>query len=126
MKQITRWCAGALLGVVLAATAGAAEPLSVKLDELILPDLAFRRAPLKEIIDYVVEQSRELDPEGVGVNVILKLPESIQKQEFTLSIRKASVRRVIHLIAAVADLHLRIESYAVVLEPVSEATTKGR
>ncbi len=126
MKQFSRWCAGALLGALQASTAGAAEPLSAKLDGLIIPDLAFRRAPLKEIIDYVVEQSRELDPEGVGVNVLLKLPESIQKQEFTLSIRKASVRRVIHLIAAVADLHLRIEAYAVVFEPIPDPVARRR
>ncbi len=117
MKQIMRWCAGALLGVLLVSTVGAAEPLSAKLDRLIIPKLSFRQATLKEVIDYVEEQSRKVDPEGVGVKILLKLPEGSQKGTLTFDMRRISVRDVLKYLAEVADVRFRIESGAVVLEP---------
>jgi hypothetical protein len=42
-----------------------------KLDQIVLPELAFDGTPLPEVVRFLQEQARKLDPEGKGLNFII-------------------------------------------------------
>lgn len=44
-----------------------------KLRSIIIPEIDFRQAHIEDVVEFLVAVSRELDPEGRGVNIILKL-----------------------------------------------------
>ncbi|MDF3131027.1 STN domain-containing protein [Kiritimatiellaeota bacterium B1221] len=48
-----------------------------ELNEIVIKEVNFRNAPLRNTVDSIVDTTRELDPKGVGVNIIIaKVPES--------------------------------------------------
>jgi general secretion pathway protein D len=44
-----------------------------KLTQIIIPKIDFRETSIREAIDFLKEKSRQLDPDKVGVNIVLKL-----------------------------------------------------
>jgi len=49
--------------------------LERKLDEIVIDEIRFQRANITDVISYLVQSSREQDPEGIGVNIIFMDPE---------------------------------------------------
>jgi general secretion pathway protein D len=47
--------------------------ITKKLGSIILPKVEFRESTVREAIEYLVQKSKQLDPDGVGVNIVLKL-----------------------------------------------------
>ena len=45
-----------------------------KLTSIIIPRIELQEATVAEAIEFLRLKSRQLDPEGVGVNIVLKLP----------------------------------------------------
>jgi general secretion pathway protein D len=50
--------------------------LESKMGTIIIPSLDFRQANIVDVINFLREASLASDPEGSGVNILLKLPES--------------------------------------------------
>lgn len=46
------------------------------MQRIIIPEISFRQADIRDVIDFLVQTSREHDPEQKGVNIILNLPAS--------------------------------------------------
>ncbi len=46
-----------------------------KLNGIVLPRVDFKESTVREAIDFLVKKSKDLDPESVGVNIVLKLDE---------------------------------------------------
>jgi general secretion pathway protein D len=46
-----------------------------KLTEIKLPKVDFREATVREAMEFLQQRARTLDPEGLGVNIVLKLEE---------------------------------------------------
>ncbi|MCF7855341.1 MAG: hypothetical protein K9N51_11135 [Candidatus Pacebacteria bacterium] len=44
-----------------------------KLDEIIFPQIDFEEATVHQVVRYLRDKSKELDPEGEGVNILLQL-----------------------------------------------------
>ena len=61
-----------LAGVLCTDSRAKQKTLREKLDSIIIPKLEFRDAALRDVLNMLSELSRELDPDGVGVNIILK------------------------------------------------------
>ena len=97
-----------LLGLALPRIPAPAQgqPLSARLTSLILPELVFREASLQEVVDHLIQKSRELDPSGEGVNILLRTdPKESQAKRLTLSAKKpTSIKRALDLICAAADV----------------------
>lgn len=49
--------------------------ISRKLNGIILPKVDFKESTVREAIEFLVKKSKDLDPENVGVNIVLKLDE---------------------------------------------------
>jgi hypothetical protein len=45
-----------------------------KLDTIIIPRIDLREVTVSEAIEFVRMKAKQLDPEGVGINIVLKLP----------------------------------------------------
>ena len=50
--------------------------LNQKMQNIIIKSIEFRQANINDVVNFLVEASRENDPEGEGVNIILNLGES--------------------------------------------------
>ncbi|MGA0332347.1 MAG: hypothetical protein ACO3NW_00145 [Kiritimatiellia bacterium] len=49
--------------------------LENKLNDIVIDEIDFRQAPITEVIGSLVDFSRQLDPDGIGVNIIFLDPE---------------------------------------------------
>ena len=119
--QRWRWIAG-VMGLVLwllPAGAGAGTSMAEKLKTLRLPDLEFRNATVSEVVDFIVAKSRETDPEGTGVSIIVKdnAKGTVGSHRLTMSVAKPTVEHALKLLATTAELYVRVEASAVILEP---------
>ena len=52
------------------------DKLNEKMQNIIIKSIEFRQANINDVVNFLVEASRENDPEGEGVNIILNLGES--------------------------------------------------
>lgn len=55
-------------------TQTAAERLREKMSKIIIPEIEFRQANIRDVVNFLVEASIAGDPEGHGVNIVLNLP----------------------------------------------------
>lgn len=102
-----------------------------KLDTIIIPQIEFNDATIREAIDFVKQQAARLDtaepdPAQRGVNIVLLLDPAAQEaaalSRITLSLRNAPLRTILDFIAESAGLKTKIEPYAVAIVPVDAAT----
>jgi hypothetical protein len=49
-------------------------PIVRKLNGIIIPKVDFRDVTVAEAIEFLRQRAKALDPEGTGVNIVLKLP----------------------------------------------------
>jgi tetratricopeptide (TPR) repeat protein len=57
-------------------TAIEAEGIREKLDNIIIPRISFEEATIHSVITYLKQRSKDLDPDGEGVNIFLQLTGS--------------------------------------------------
>lgn len=103
---------------VRAARPAAPTDLRTKVRTLVLPDLNFRNASLPEVADFIVEQSRAADPEGVGVSIILKddARGTLRSRRLTIGVKKPTIENALRLLSSAAGLLVRIDPGAIVIE----------
>lgn len=96
------------------AAARVADPLRIQ-----LPDMDFRQATVVEIVDWIRDQSIQADPAGVGLSVVLKddARGTLAATRLTLGLTRPTVQRALELLAASANLYIRRDARAVVIEP---------
>ncbi len=118
------------------------DAIIAKLDRIIIPELQFRDATIREAIDFLKQRSADLDtaePDLAqrGVNIVLKLDgssggtgipglggagASMADRRVTLSLRNVPLREALRYITNLADLKYKIDPYAVSVVPQSEPT----
>ena len=103
---------------VRAARPAAPADLRTKVRTLVLPDLNFRNASLPEVTDFIVEQSRAADPEGVGVSIILKddARGTLRSRRLTIGVKKPTLEYALRILSSAAGLLVRIDRSAIVIE----------
>ena len=57
-------------GVITASIMKKAQ-ITKKLDEIIFPEISFREAVISDVVNFLSDESRKLDPEKVGVSIVL-------------------------------------------------------
>lgn len=57
------------------STAPSTVGITRKLNGIVLPKVDFKESTVREAIEFLVKKSKDLDPESVGVNIVLKLDE---------------------------------------------------
>ena len=118
-----------------------------KLNEIIIPEINYREAVVSDVITFLSEESRRLDPEKVGVNIVLSggltapttpaptpttppTPaegqpsatagsEGLEGRKITLSLRDVPLIDALKYVTTLADLKYRVESSAVIVLPMN-------
>ena len=116
-------------GVKTAASGGASAPVPVASSEepqegpaltkaktIIFPKIEFREASLPEILDFLRVKSKELDPEKIGVNLVIK-PGTTSDAKISLSLTNIPLLEAVHYVVSLADLEYRVQPNAIVIQP---------
>jgi general secretion pathway protein D len=105
--------------------AAAVAPLAKKLSEIVLPAVSWTRAPIGEVVAALSAISEEFDKTGTGgkgVNVVLLDPTN-RNPTVTLTLRNASLKRVLDFVAESIGYQYEVQADAVVVRPGGETTT---
>ena len=134
--QVIVVCGGRAYLACLGA-ARAEEPQAAKLEQklrsIVIPEVNLREARLAEVIDFLVESSRQLDPEKQGVNIVVaprtapagtspfggKTNAAPAEPRITLHVRQASVLEVLKIVMDWASLKTRIRGNVLLLVPLN-------
>lgn len=102
-----------------------AAPLVKKLNEITLPVVSFTRAEIGQVVQALSAASEEFDTSGAltkGVNIVL-LDPSNKNPTVTISLRNATLKRVLDFVTEAAGYQYEIQSDAVVVRPGGETST---
>lgn len=105
--------------------AAAVAPLAKKLSEIVLPAVSWTRAPIGEVVAALSAISEEFDKTGTGgkgVNVVLLDPTN-RNPTVTLTLRNASLKRVLDFVSESIGYQYEVQADAVVVRPGGETTT---
>ena len=95
----------------------AARPLRERLPRMVFARVEFRHARLTDVLDYIREQSPALDPDKIGISIILKDDGRLGATPITLSMQQVSADRLLRLLCEAAGATLRVDDQAVVIRP---------
>jgi len=111
-----------------------------KLRTIVIPRLEFRQTDIRDVIEFLVRISRELDPEKEGVNIVLNLGSGAAQAAapadpfaragsvtnrvsgdplITFSARHLSLQETLKVVADSAGLKYRVQGNVVMVVPVS-------
>lgn len=114
-----------LLKMIRRADDGTSGQIGRKLDRIIIPRVNFRDALVESALDFLRDETRRLDPEKKGVNIVPNIPDDIKKRKITLDLVDVSAADLLRYIAEVGGFRYRIERSAVLIssdEPVKPGT----
>ena len=104
---------------------GAEIPALTKARGIIVPKIELREAALAEVVDFLRKKSVELDPDKVGVNLILK-PGTVSEVKITLTLNNIPLLEAVRYTAGLANLDLDLDSEADALVLHSRNTGAAR
>ncbi len=89
-----------------------------KARRLVLPRLKFEDATVQQVVQFLRQQSKRLDPEGEGVNFMLELDQRVSaaaRPKITLDFRNLPLSEAIRYVCMAGGLQYKIEDYAVII-----------
>lgn len=105
------------------------------MEQVLIPSITFENAPIDAVIEELIRISREADPEGMGVNIILmpdrpRQPVAPEPQSLgpapsvprvTLALRRVTFYDLLRIVCMVADLDMRTQDDGFRLYPKGAA-----
>ena len=88
-----------------------------KAKRIVVPLLEFRDAPLNDVLNFLVAQSLQLDPDKKGVNIVLQTPPDAKPATITLNLRNIPLLEALKYIAQLGGLELEADDYSLRLTP---------
>ncbi|MDX6765793.1 MAG: hypothetical protein SFU85_03280 [Candidatus Methylacidiphilales bacterium] len=97
--------------------------ISQKLTSIIIPQVDFSDATIADAATFITNRTRELDPEGTGVSVIVK-NEGVNSSSkpFSLRLNNVPAGEVLRYITNLAGVKYRVDEFAVFIVPLTERT----
>lgn len=99
--------------------------LEEKLSSIVLDEVRFDEASLDEVVEYLVLRSREADPTGIGVNIVLSLEPEDQfaaSANISLTLRNIPLVEVLKFITRDTRTDYRIDGYSVRIVSASSSS----
>jgi general secretion pathway protein D len=117
--------------------------ITKKLNDIIIPEINYREAVVSDVITFLSEESRRLDPDKQGVNIVLSSgisapttpppstpapsaegqpptpAEGVEGRKITLSLRNVPLIDALRYVTTLADLKYRVDSSAVIVLPTN-------
>jgi len=91
--------------------------LQKKLDSLIIDRMEFVDTPVQPIVNWIRMRSKELDPKGGGINILLKInPQNAESIPLiTMDFKNISIGEIIRYVCLNCKLKYKIEDYVVII-----------
>ncbi|NOY81539.1 MAG: hypothetical protein GXP31_11125 [Kiritimatiellaeota bacterium] len=89
-----------------------------KVRKLVVPRLKFEDATIQQVVQFLQQQSKRLDPDGEGVNFLLELDRRVTaaaRPKIPLDLRSLPLSEAIRYVCMAAGLQYKIEDYAVII-----------
>ncbi|MEI8089871.1 MAG: type II secretory pathway, component PulD [Opitutaceae bacterium] len=106
------------------AAAAATAPLQKKLNDIVLPNVSFTRAEIGQVVAALSAASEEYDTTGIGTkgaNIVLIDPSN-KTPAVTLTLRNASLKRILDFVTESAGYQYEVQADAVVVRPGGETS----
>jgi general secretion pathway protein D len=103
---------------------GNRERIVEKLRTMILPKVDFSGASLDEVIEFLRVRSRDLDPEGKGVDFVLSLPPETAAATIDLAVTNMPMEEVIRYCADKVGAAFKVDEFAVKFVSLTESSTE--
>ncbi len=87
------------------------------LHQVTLPEVELQRATLTDALELLREASREVDPDGGGINVVIPPESEDIARPITLSLRNISGPELFRLIVDMAGLRSQVRGNLIWLVP---------
>ncbi|MEM9444154.1 MAG: hypothetical protein AAGA18_02265 [Verrucomicrobiota bacterium] len=91
-----------------------------KLKNIIIPEINFKGATIQDAVSYLKQQSQFHDPEGEGIDFILKDKAAQSKNAFSISLRSIPIGEALRYVTTLAAMKYRVEEYAVFIVSLDE------
>jgi len=94
-----------------------------KLNKTVIPEIAFRNAAVKDVIEFLRQASEDFspysDPRFKGVNIIFNVPEDSQlaKRGITFRARDISLADALGVVMKTARLESKVDGNLLIVEP---------
>ncbi len=104
----------------LISAASNREKITQKLRTLMVPKVEFSGASFEEVIEFLRVRSRDLDPEGRGIDFVLGLPPETSSRPIDLSLTNIPLEELVRYTAEKAGATYKVEEFAVKFVSLSE------
>ncbi len=112
-----------MFGAASAASSNAQsgrEKITEKLRSLIFPQVDFGGATLDEVAELLRVRSRDLDPQGTGINFILNVPPEARDKPISLNLRDVPMEEVLRYVSEMSGVSYKVDDHAVTFVSISE------
>jgi len=99
---------------------GGREKITQKLRSLIFPQVDFAGATLDEVAELLRVRSRDLDPQGAGINFILNVPPESRNKPISLNLRDVPMEEVLRYVSEMSGVSYKVDEHAVTFVSLSE------
>ena len=114
-----------------AATAGHSGSALIrhKLDTTVFDHLSFKDTDIVEVIGFLRQKTRELDPDKVGINFVVRTditPNDHVHRAITLDLQKVNLSGILDAISTETNFAYSVEEYAVYICPALDESADVR
>ena len=112
-------CVVAFFVVVCSSWAGGPGKAAAKARNIVVPKVEVQDVAFGDVIDGLQAESRRLDPDHEGVNIMLNVPPEklpqLREQRITMSFRNLPLGDAIRYVCMAAGLHYKVEKNAIII-----------
>ncbi len=94
------------------------------MERIVLPQVKFSGAPLREALDFLQTQSRALDPAGRGISIVLNTGDTPVVSTISLDLTNVPLAEALRYVTDLAGMKYKVESHAVQVLPLSATNTE--
>lgn len=99
------------------------ETITQKLRSLVFPTVEFAGATLEEVAELLRVRSRDLDPQGKGVNFILNLPPEARGKPISLTLQSVPMEELLRYVSEMCGVTYKVDDHAVTFVSLSERSS---
>lgn len=101
--------------IALVRRSDTSSTLRRKLERIVIPRVNFKDALVEGALDFLRDETRRLDSEKKGVNVVPNLPDEIKKRKITLDLVDVTAADLLKYLSEVGGFRYRIDRSAVMI-----------
>lgn len=102
------------------STQSGRETITQKLRSLVFPTVEFSGATLEEVAELLRVRSRDLDPQGKGVNFILNLPPEARGKPISLTLQNVPMEELLRYVSEMCGVTYKVDEHAVTFVSLSD------